>query len=813
MKRLITALALGASIALPTWAGITIGSTTYSADTLFRRQIGPGIVNTIIRIPDYPLNVYLLEADMSNPYNHVETTVGQGKLGSLELLTSASKRLTTSTKRVLAGCNANFWCVSSQSDAAYMLGTPYGAVVRNDTTYVNTNNVNDTWDGGPSRTGGAAIDHNKQLFLGHFTWKATVGASALTSTLSINKVNRRNLASEMCLWNAAYGRTREFEDNWVSGDKQGTNNADNYYLDFAPGSGWAVGKPMTFIIKKIVNDSDRLTLGDYAACITATGTPKAKMRSLAVGDTVTINQGWTTAESDGNATTPWIENMVEGNAPVMHLGQLTERNTDEAYNSQVYSRTGYATNADGSRLYMIVIDKSKSAAYGQSAGCSTTVMCQILQDLYPDVSEVVNFDAGGSAQMLVGDRIINTTTESTPRAVASGWLLESVAPADTAIASIQFADASLKMPVYGSYTPQVIGYNQYGDIVTEHVNGFTLSCDTALGRAQGQQFTAGGNVTRGVLTAHYAGLTATLVVTTLAAQPAIAARSIVVDGNEWPLAVTATVGNVTYNYDASQLDWEVEDATVASATGGKIKGLKRGGSTRLFCRIGEFADTAAVTVEMSDSAYLHQDFTGWTMKGSGAKSFSLSAGGTLSYTYSSSRSPYIRMLKDITFYSLPDTIGLTFTSSVPLDYVQIDVRNASTTSAHYQKMDNGGAGFEAGKSYTITVDYDDLGGRGNLSTYPISINELRFGIDKAGATAGSQALEINDFYGHYALPRSGLRGDVNGDQVVNSSDTTALINRILGTASYSDSVCDLNSDGLVNVGDVSTLLSIIMGLE
>jgi hypothetical protein len=242
MKQLIIALAFGAAMTLLSWAGITIGSTSYSADTLFRRQIGPGIVNTIIRIPDYPLNVYLLEADMSNPYNRVETTVGQGRLGSLELLTAAAKRVSSGSKRVVAGCNANFWCVSSQSDAAYMLGSPYGAVVRNDTTYLNTNNVNDTWDGGPSRTGAVAIDHNKQLYMGHFTWKAAVAATKLGTALEINKVNRRNLDNEMCLWNEAYGRTREFEDNWTSAGARGTNNADNYYLDFAQGSGWNVNR-------------------------------------------------------------------------------------------------------------------------------------------------------------------------------------------------------------------------------------------------------------------------------------------------------------------------------------------------------------------------------------------------------------------------------------------------------------------------------------------------------------------------------------------------------------------------------------------
>jgi len=48
-------------------ADIVIDETSYTADTLMRRVIGPGITHTIVRIPDYPLNVYILETDLNNP--------------------------------------------------------------------------------------------------------------------------------------------------------------------------------------------------------------------------------------------------------------------------------------------------------------------------------------------------------------------------------------------------------------------------------------------------------------------------------------------------------------------------------------------------------------------------------------------------------------------------------------------------------------------------------------------------------------------------------------------------------------------------
>ena len=54
-------------------------------------------------------------------------------------------------------------------------------------------------------------------------------------------------------------------------------------------------------------------------------------------------------------------------------------------------------------------------------------------------------------------------------------------------------------------------------------------------------------------------------------------------------------------------------------------------------------------------------------------------------------------------------------------------------------------------------------------------------------------------------------GDINGDGEVNVSDVTALINKILGSSTYSDAVCDINGDGEINVSDVTALINKILG--
>lgn len=805
MKKLLLILTLLATAFSTMTASLIIRGTEYSADTIMHRQIGPGIYNTIIRVPDYPLNIYLLEADMNNPYNRVETTIGYSTLGRVELLTDAYYRNRTATRRPIAACNGNFWCVPSNGAPTmnFELYTPFGAVVRNDSVYVNTEKNADAWNGGPNHTGAAAISQDKTLYFGHFTCGGTITSPKLVSPATMNTVNRRNLPNTAVLWTPAFGRDREFETNWVGFNETGAADADNYYLAFNEGNRWLVNQDMQFTIVKIVKNADRQKLGDYDACITATGQMKDQLATLAEGDVVTVNHGWT---YNDNQFAPFIENMVEGNAAVMHNGELTEHNTNDGYNTATYSRTAYGCDSTGKKLYMIVIDRSNSKLYGQSIGCNTTIMCQILKQLYPDISEVVNMDAGGSAEMMVNGVTINTTPESYARPVACGWMLEAEAPEDNEVASIQFYDFRADLPVYSSYTPRIVGFNQYGEVVNDNITGFTLSCDEELGTTNGSTLTVCGNVITSSLTATYNGMTATVPVKTLNGEPSITMKPmILVDNREFPIEVSATVIDKTYYYDGSTLGWEVDDPEIATIDGGMLKGLKNG-QTTFKCIIGDYIDTDSITVEISNQKYIEQTWGGWTFKGAGAKNFEIDDEGNLSFTYSSNRAPYIQMSKDLTFYSLPDSISLTFTSTLPLQYIQIDLRNTVFNKLNYQEFGKD-TGFEANKEYTLNLDLEAMGGINSLSTYPLSLQAIKFTPVKGNY--GNHVIHIKSLRSHYPTAMV-LPGDVNDDGYVTADDVTALYDYLLN---YDESRIvngDQTGDGNITAADVTAVYTILL---
>jgi hypothetical protein len=308
-------------------------------------------------------------------------------------------------------------------------------------------------------------------------------------------------------------------------------------------------------------------------------------------------------------------------------------------------------------------------------------------------------------------------------------------------------------------------------------------------------------------------MTATVPVRILPAQPAIALRPILIDNREYPIEVTATIATNTYFYNPAMLDWQVEDEAVATVTDGVLQGVANG-ATVINCTIGALNDQDSVMVEISPEPYLFQTWDGWTFKGAGAKNIAIDeATGDITFTYSSNRAPYLQMSKDLALYSLPDTVGITFNSTMPIDYVQIDTRNRYNTTSNFLRIDPVGAEvFEAGKDHTILLDLAALGGADNLGTFPLTVKSIKFTLNKGGET-GDHTLAMKSFSCHYAHTSApqGLTGDVNGDGEVNIADINALIDHILtGTTG---SAADVNADGEVNIADINAVIDLIMNMN
>lgn len=60
-----------------------------------------------------------------------------------------------------------------------------------------------------------------------------------------------------------------------------------------------------------------------------------------------------------------------------------------------------------------------------------------------------------------------------------------------------------------------------------------------------------------------------------------------------------------------------------------------------------------------------------------------------------------------------------------------------------------------------------------------------------------------------------IKGDANGDGLVNISDVSFVINILLGKADseYTLEAVDVNSDGFINISDVMAIIHILLGYD
>ncbi len=784
MKKLLLSLSLFSTLC--TFAQtdqVVINDKTYDITTLIDRDLGPGVRYTRLRLPGYPLNVNMLRIDVTNPYNRVETTQASDKLYGTESLVSAAKRQTTNEHVVLAGANANFWCVSGQPPFSEQLtGLTYSGNVRNGKIITETNMFSDQWNGGWKHTGIVAVTPDRKAVSGHYKWAGTFNSDA-TGEVTINCFNKTLRDNEITAYNSYYGTTRTIRcvDQYAGTDGYQhfnlvTGCATEVCLMLDENSQWSAGNDITFTVKEIRKDKGDGTVGSYDLVIAGRGTQKTVLEKLAVGDKVTMRYNWL----DANNTPIIVDNLVAGNAQVMVAGELTKYNTSEGYNSQVYSRTGYGVSQDGKMLYIMVIDKSTDAVYGTSKGCSTSVMCAIAK--HYGVWDMTNFDAGGSAEMLVDGAIINKTTESNPRAVANGMFACSTAPVDNTITRLEFADYKLQAPIYGSFRPVILGYNRYGALIDKDVSGITLSCPPEAGNCTGDVFAALNKPGTYKLTASLGDVSVSKDIEIMEAQIALRLNPILIDNNrKYTVRVGADVDGVNYDIDPASIKWSIDDIDIATISDEGVLTGHNNGTTTLTAVIGEFTDKATVNVEIPETRYkplVDNEITDWTTSGTSTKDRKIERAGlkgvAFTYTINGTRSPSvtIKPKTPAKIYSLPDSIRMVIN---PGDAkITKMVYKIAPTSVRAESVESE-VSLQPSVNNVLTIPVSKFVDVNDLASYPLAFTSIQFYLADSNATTHTVSIPVLDAVYTSVEPDQGI-GGISADNGSDSSASAAYYN-------------------------------------
>ena len=679
-------------------------------DTIEYKQVGPGTMYCYAKMPELPEDFHVLTIDLENQYTEIETFLGKDCIAGTELVTSACNRHTREGHDAYCGVNGDFFNVASNYE--YPLGMPRGGSIQNGEVQVAPSNESWFW-------AFATMDVNKKPVLDYMIFGARVIIDE-NNTYHFNRVNQAWETCDLTLYNRFAGSvTRPYENH----EGFDTMERTEVVVELVEGEKWGLNKRTKVKVRRIVKNidggepiaADETVLSGVRAAATF-------LDQLSVGQELEVEMAIFRPDS----SQPLVEQLIGGNAMILQNGELTERNTGDSYNVSRYPRTAIGASKDGRWLYLFVCDGKN---VGGSVGLTTTEVCGILKNI--GAYNIVGMDGGGSAEMVVNHAIVNKPADGNERSVGNGWMLVSTAPTDSVISYLRFHNHKLEVPTFASYQPRIMAYNQYGTLLDDDVQDFSLSCDENIGTCDGKVFTATSSVVNGNLTVKVGGVEYTAPLQVIAADVAVRLDSVVVDQDiDYPIEVLS--GDMLVNPAA--LDWTIDNPEIVSVDeNGLMNGLQNG-RTVVRCELDGKQDSLVVISEINE-AIMTAETADWTVKSSSNSKWKTTfhpateeENAKLTFTYSTQRAPYVQLSAAMRIYSLPKKIAFTFNPNAALfSDVTFEVKaNNERTSTSVKFYD-----ITPNKEQTLVVDLAKVFNVDDMIIYPLTLSYIKFNINTA----------------------------------------------------------------------------------
>lgn len=764
MKKLAIALLAAVAPFVASASGVwTLQGNTYTVDTLYHAKVGPGTTQTSLKLTGaYNLRVFYTVTDLTNPYVEMRTTKASNKLAACATVSSQAKAYTTEGAQYFAGVNADFF--GNQQ--------PIGTTVVDGEIYYINNGGWTNW----------ATDASKTPYLGTISLTGTVAKADNSASHELTSVNAGRGENNLIIYTPRYGST------------SGTNSYGAEVLLVPVNGGIVPGKTVTFKVSGAPSTAGSMAIPAGSYVLSGHGTGKTFVSGLADGDEITVS---TTVTVDGKTIVP--TQMIGGQPMILSGGEVL--NTESAIDHLVAlnPRTAIGHDATGTKLVMLVVDGRTNTSQG--------VVSKVLADMMRETgcTEAMNFDGGGSSALYIQALgVRNEPSDGNERAVTNAIFAVANTPTDNTIAEIAFMDHVKELPKYGYYTPVIYGYNKYGVLISTDVKGVTLSCSEELGQVveDGATLFANGSGCH-VLTASYNGATTSLVVTIGNGTPKFRLDSVITDSyRDYAVEVTATVNDSEMPLDNSALTWSSDDPSIATVdANGVVHGIKNG-TTIVRGAVEDFAGELLVKVEIPESRYQaidpNLDISTWTLTKSNVKNHSISALGTdgiaIDYTISSSRSPYVRIAKNIDVWSLPDSLLLEINpGDASISKMQIALVGTDGRSTFYEFTPT----ITSNVTNRLAFGINEMVDASDMINYPVKFASFTFYV--TGSTSVPYHIEIPTMCGVYtAVSESGAVDDVIAD--VNDDKLMLTPNPVVAGETITMNVSDTAKYAIYTIG-------------
>lgn len=444
MKQFFLAGALVALAALGARAeSINIGGASYEANVT-TTQVAPGVVYRHLHFPDRTYSgyfcgssVHMIEADLTNPQVSVQN-ITSGITGTRTLEKHAAS-VNAEGHTVVGGANGNFWITSETPWKSQLSAWPWGISVSNGMMYTDPNARNCAHMSGPNRTGMVAITSDGRCVIDRLIpqgddvtaagWAYYVHHPRINHNLDLDMCNRLVYPGTASIYTKAYGADRAFKPVALNSDGSAfvtyPDCATELLCDLAEGETWHFGGTTKVVVKEVRTNAGTGTLGSHDLAIVGRDTYATVMEQhYLVGDELEL----VTKMNFEQGIAPEIAQAVSGNILAMKGGVTNDDVIkSESYNTSANERTIYATNADGTKMWIVVCEHNVKQTK-KHFGFSLIQMCNIAK--HYGATEATQVDCGGSAQMYAGNRQVSSSYDTGGiRAVHNGLFIVSSAPA------------------------------------------------------------------------------------------------------------------------------------------------------------------------------------------------------------------------------------------------------------------------------------------------------------------------------------------------------------------------------------------------
>ncbi len=205
-------------------------------------------------------------------------------------------------------------------------------------------------------------------------------------TVAVTGLNRERIAGDLVIYNGNYGSST------------GTN---------------AFGREVKLVDGRVTEVSTKGNMGLEGNCLVLSGhgDKAAALAGLRRGDRVTLTQ------TLGSQAADQAEVVVGGGPSLLTAGQVDVRSSQENMAGDIAwgraPRTSVGIKADGSLIILVADGRASS-----SAGLSLNELAKYLRRL--GAVQAVNFDGGGSSEMVLDGKVLNDPSDGEERPVSIG---------------------------------------------------------------------------------------------------------------------------------------------------------------------------------------------------------------------------------------------------------------------------------------------------------------------------------------------------------------------------------------------------------